>query len=383
MGLRRAGEAHHGAADGESLQAEMNRILAERQSRRLVLADRPQYPAPWAAQQPLEREIEYEGDAGEQREVEQPKQQRVAGGGRERAGDEADPERAAGHPLQIESAEMDDDGGAERGDRQIVGPQPDRQRADEEADDAGGASAAEPADGDRQAEAAQSAGRIGRRQQSRDIGADRDESGDADIEQTGLAPLHVEAEADDGVGQRHRQEERAIAEEIEDHGGDLPNRPRGRTSRMATRITKATAARHSAPIRLTVADSASPTIRPPMSAPGALPMPPRIAAAKSGSNRSSPIVGRICTNKPAMIPAIAARPAPRIQTRRTTLRLSTPANPASCGFSLTARMARPIGVRAIRRWTATTRAPASARQSSASGVARTRPNRKAICNPST
>ena len=76
---------------------------------------------------------------------------------------------------------------------------------------------AEPADRDRQAEAAEAPGVVRRGQERRGIGADRDETGDADIEQAGLAPLQIEAEADDAVSQRRRQEERAIAEEIEHH----------------------------------------------------------------------------------------------------------------------------------------------------------------------
>ena len=70
-------------------------------------------------------------------------------------------------------------------------------------------SAPDPADPDRQAEAAEAAGRIGRRQHGRDIGADRDKTGDADIEEAGLAPLQIESEADDAVAQRRDQEEGA------------------------------------------------------------------------------------------------------------------------------------------------------------------------------
>ena len=55
------------AADGEGLQPECVGALAERPGRRLVLADGAQHPAPRAAQQPLEREVEHDDDGGEQR----------------------------------------------------------------------------------------------------------------------------------------------------------------------------------------------------------------------------------------------------------------------------------------------------------------------------
>ena len=151
---------------------------------------------------------------------------------------------------RLSAHELDDDRDAEGGDGQIVGAQPDRQRADQE-----GRPGRRPAR--RPASRRRSAGRsrrgglaiVGRGQERRDIGADRHEAGDADIEQAGLAPLHIEAEADDGEGQRHGQEEGAVAEQVE---LIPPSRtgPAAATSSTATRMTKATAARHSAPIEL-------------------------------------------------------------------------------------------------------------------------------------
>ena len=44
-----------------------------------------------------------------------------------------------------------------------------------------------------------------------------------------------------------------------------------------------------------------------------------------------------------MMPATQASAAPSSQTMRMTLRTSMPTTPASCGFSLTARIERPIG----------------------------------------
>ena len=67
MRLHRAGQPHDAAADGEGLQPESRRVLAERERRRLVLADRPQHAAPRAARQPLQREVERDDDDGRAR----------------------------------------------------------------------------------------------------------------------------------------------------------------------------------------------------------------------------------------------------------------------------------------------------------------------------
>ena len=119
----------------------------------------------------------------------------------------------------------------------------------------------------------------------------------------------------------------------------------GRTSSMTTMSTKAAAARHCAPTLAAASASATPTIRPPSSAPGTLPMPPRIAAANSGSSMSKPMKGRICTVRPSMTPEAQASAPPIAQVMRTMRSTSTPATRASVGFSLTARMARPVCVR--------------------------------------
>ena len=120
---------------------------------------------------------------------------------------------------RFSATELHDDRHAESGDGEIVGAQADGHRADQQRDEAGGERAAKPAQSDRQAETAEAVRIVGRGQQRRDVGADGDETGDADVEQAGLPPLHVEAEADDGVGQRHGQEERAVAHEVEAHAG--------------------------------------------------------------------------------------------------------------------------------------------------------------------
>ena len=50
----------------------------------------------------------------------------------------------------------------------------------------------------------------GRGQDRRGIGADGEEPGDAGVEETGEAPLHVEAQADHGVDTADGQERQAV-----------------------------------------------------------------------------------------------------------------------------------------------------------------------------
>ena len=187
---------------------------------------------------------------------------------RERARDEADAERAAGDALRVEADELHRDRDAEGGDGEVVGAQPQRQRADE-----GRGGRRRPAW--RRASRPRSAGRsrprcgAGRRgQQGRHIGADRHEAGDADIEQARLAPLQVQAEADDRIGQRRGAEEGRIAERgrasvrlPEQAVAGAPAAPRSGSRR---RRRRAIAPRRSA----TAAASDRPTIRPPSTAPG-------------------------------------------------------------------------------------------------------------------
>ena len=117
--------------------------------------------------------------------------------------------------LEIERGELHDDRDAESGNRQIIGAEPDGEKPDQQRDERRRSSAAQPAHGDRQVEAAEACGIIRRRDQGRGIGADRHEARDADIEQTRLTPLHVEAEADDGIGERHGEEEGAIGQQLD------------------------------------------------------------------------------------------------------------------------------------------------------------------------
>ena len=109
---------------------------------------------------------------------------------------------------------------------------------------------------------------------------------------------------------------------------------------------------------------------PPITAPGTLPMPPRMAAANKGSKRSKPMKGRICTVMPSTIPAAEASAPAMSQVALMTCSTSIPETRASDGFSATARIARPIGVLFTRRCTAMTSVSVTAIRKSWSGVAR-------------
>src|SRR5206468_8476655 len=141
------------------------------------------------------------------------------------------------------------------------------QSADDEGGEPGREHRAGPDDDNRKLEADEAAGRVGRGEERRGVGADGNEAGDADIEEAGLAPLQVQAETHDPVGERGRQEERAVADEVDDHPR-APKIPVGRMMRTAMSSRKATAPRKPAPTSGTAAASARPTMRPPTTAPG-------------------------------------------------------------------------------------------------------------------
>jgi hypothetical protein len=89
-------------------------------------------------------------------------------------------------------------------------------------------------------------GRVRRGQDRRGIGADREEAGDAGVEQPGEAPLDVEAERQHGVEPAHgEQADQIHAPAIEaaaEHQNTRPrNRPVGRQISIATISVKATA----------------------------------------------------------------------------------------------------------------------------------------------
>ena len=134
MRMHGAGQADDAATDRESLQAELDRVLAERERCRLVLADGAQHAAPRTAHQAFERQINSGHHEDEDAEIEQAEGEGLSGKIGERTRDEPDAEWPAGHRLQIERAQLHHHRGAEGGDGEIVGAQADGERADQEGD---------------------------------------------------------------------------------------------------------------------------------------------------------------------------------------------------------------------------------------------------------
>ena len=120
-------------------------------------------------------------------------------------------------------------------------------------------------------------------------------------------------------------------------------------------MTKATAARHSAPMSCTASASGRPTIRPASIAPGH-------AADAAEDRRGEQRQQQVEAHLRADLDQEAGHDAGHRGERRAEhpddadrrLRTSMPATPASCGFSLTARIERPMPVRVSSRCTATT-----------------------------
>src|SRR6266404_479782 len=353
MGFGGARQAHYRRAHDECLEAKAPRVLAECRGGDLVLADRLERPAPGAVQQPLETQKNDADQHRHERQVDRVVEGRAVAQLGEGARDEGNPERSAGDAVGILRHGEERCRDAKGGDRKIVAAQPQRRDTDDCGRCRCGSSAAEPADRDRQTEAAEMLRAGRRRQDRRHIGADGDETGNAGIEQPGEAPLQVEAEADQREAERRHQEEDGIACQIEHHDRP-PNKPVGLTMRTTSSTRNATAVRYSAPTNGPETAPVRPMTRLPTTAPGTLPMPPRITAAKSGRRRSKPMPGLSCTVTPTRTPAAAASAPPISQTLRTTPAMSMPAIWASCGFSAVARIARPRCVRLSSRWTPTT-----------------------------
>ena len=77
MTLHRAAEPEDRAAEHEGLQPIEERVLAELDRRRLVLADAAQHASPGTADQPLQREVDGDRDRRDQRQVGEVERQRI------------------------------------------------------------------------------------------------------------------------------------------------------------------------------------------------------------------------------------------------------------------------------------------------------------------
>src|SRR5262249_39557758 len=197
------------------------------------------------------------------------------------------------------------------GHRQVVAAQPQGRQADQDAgqrreEDGGGQ--------------ADRVGVAGQRQERRGVGADAEEGGVAEVEEPGEADHQVQRDREDRVDRHHGQE-------VGDHSfgsaaARVPKRPWGRTSSTATRMAYAMASCHTAGRSQTPRFSAIPMAKPPTSAPGTLPMPPRTTAAKAFTPMRMPTVGWRLASSARSVAASAASAEPRAKTAAMTRSVS-------------------------------------------------------------
>ena len=196
VGEQRAAQAHQAGTEDKGLQAAEGDVLAQRGGRRLVVPDGAHHAAPGRAELVLDQQVgddeaeQHEAEVGELREevVE------VA----ERARQVVEAARRVGQPVFRLRDQADDLRHADGGDGEVVGAEAQGDLADRPGDEAGHRHRAQPAGRDRQLEAAEAPLRRRPGENGRGVGPDREEAGDAGVEQAGQAPLDVEAEGEDG-----------------------------------------------------------------------------------------------------------------------------------------------------------------------------------------
>jgi hypothetical protein len=136
-----------------------------------------------------------------------------------------------------------DFGDADRGHRQIIALQPHTDLGHHPAGHTGDNHGRHKPERDGQLETTQMFGGDGRGHDRRSIGTDREEPGNAGIEQTTHAPLHIERKTEHGVDAAGDQHADQIEKQTgEFHYRSLPlNSPCGRNRSSATMMKKATA----------------------------------------------------------------------------------------------------------------------------------------------
>src|ERR1051326_179743 len=323
------------------------------------------------------------------------------------AGEEVDPEEIApvrdaaeaaraADLLDVEDEHADDLAEAERDDGQVIAAQPQRRQA---AAVAGQRSAREQRQNEERVLRAGILVGVRREvevgEERREVRADGHESGVAERELPGVAvddvqrhrqrDVDADQHEDAGVVRHAGEVQRAEAvRERDEHGHEdrqknrvpqkpgkalhtfsasyFPNRPLGRNSRMAMRITKAMASRKFEKRLPPTKASMMPIISPPTTAPGTLPMPPSTAAMKALSPGMIPISGSIFGyDRPKRLPATAASDEPITNVVEITRSTGMPISDAISKLYDTARMARPnfvpsmIHCRTAIKITATTR----------------------------
>src|SRR5690625_2396220 len=176
----------------------------------------------------------------------------------------------------------------------------------------------------------------------RSVRADEEKAADADGEQTRKSPLHVQPERQDRVDAGVDDQKYDIGPNAAPvHYAFPPNSPCGRNNSNRTMSIKATAGLYA--VSMTSVDNSCdmPMIMPPTMAPYGLPTPPKIAAANTGSNNIQPMTGRSWVSMPSMMPAAAARTAPRTHVSKIMRSVSMPDTAAKSMLSAIARIAFP------------------------------------------
>ncbi len=139
------------------------------------------------------------------------------------------PGRSAGQVLQVQREVADDLAGRDRGDRQIVRPQPHRRDGEHEAEEHGSGDPKRRRDDHRQLEL-----HDGDRHR---VGGDRHEGAIAEVRQAGDAELHQETEREDGVDPGRDEDEEPELDHQRSRA--LPKMPSGRRSSSRISATNA------------------------------------------------------------------------------------------------------------------------------------------------
>ena len=231
VGVQGAAEPHHHRPDGEGLQPHARHVLAVHRRGGLVLADRPQQPPPGRADGAFEH---HEDDDHEERGDDQvhvgvvarrqrleegrdgrrkPTARRVSHEARQGLRDAPQRLRPVGQPALVLEHEPHQFGDPDRRDGQVVLTQPQRRTAHQQREHSGGRTGGDHAHQERRPEPegllAERGGRPGRHarghQRARE-GAEREERGDTDVEQAGVAPLDVEPQREHRVDRSHDRE---------------------------------------------------------------------------------------------------------------------------------------------------------------------------------
>src|SRR5699024_3831464 len=181
---------------------------------------------------------------------------------------------------------------------------------------------------------------------------DRSEAGLAETELAG-DQHRVEGEREDRAD--GDEDQGGVAEHHTSRTLRLPNSPCGRTTRIRNRSAKATRSRQLEPMYCTVNTSATPSSRPPTSAPGSEDIPPTMITARPLSSIAEPMPScAVFTFRANRAPATAPSAEEIANVVAVTRSTFTPSTRAAVGFSAIARMPRPSRVRATRNPSATT-----------------------------